>query len=229
MKPTTAGVAVALPIAYGGLQALGRSAGSSKAERAEPLPGDELVHHPMIVTDHAIAIEASPEEIWAWLVQMGWHRGGWYTARWVDRLLFPANGPSADRIVPGLQDLVAGDWIPDGPPDTKCGFIVTELERNRHLVLHSTAHLPPEFAARFDAWINWSWVFVLRELDDGRTRLLVRSRVRLGPRWLAAAYRALIVPADAVMARQMLRGLKKRAETTIDLDHLVHSPATASR
>jgi hypothetical protein len=36
---------------------------------------------------------------------MGWGRGGWYTARWVDRVLFPENGPSADRIIAELQDL----------------------------------------------------------------------------------------------------------------------------
>jgi hypothetical protein len=46
---------------------------------------------------------------------MGWHRGGWYTAEWVDRILFPANGPSADHIIAGLQDIRPGDAIPDGP------------------------------------------------------------------------------------------------------------------
>ena len=80
--------------------------------------------------------------VWPWLVQMGWGRGGWYTARWVDRLLFPANGPSADRIVPELQHLRMGDFIPDGPPDTECGLVVEVLEPNEALVLHSTSHLP---------------------------------------------------------------------------------------
>jgi hypothetical protein len=45
---------------------------------------------------------------------MGWHRGGWYTASRVDRLLFPVNWPSAKRIVPELQDLHIGDFIQDG-------------------------------------------------------------------------------------------------------------------
>ena len=40
------------------------------------------------VTNHAITIDAPPEDVWPWMVQMGWGRGGWYTARWVDRLLF---------------------------------------------------------------------------------------------------------------------------------------------
>jgi hypothetical protein len=40
---------------------------------------------------------------------MGWGRGQWYTARWVDKLLFPDNGPSADHLVRGWQDLKIGD------------------------------------------------------------------------------------------------------------------------
>ena len=62
--------------------------------------------------------------MWPWLVQMGWGRAGWYTARWVDRLLFPANGPSATQIIPELQSLDVGDFIPDGAPETKTGLIV---------------------------------------------------------------------------------------------------------
>ena len=50
-------------------------------------------------------------------------RGGWYTPRWVDRLLFPANGASTRTLLPGAP-LSAGDWVPDGPPETECGFTV---------------------------------------------------------------------------------------------------------
>jgi hypothetical protein len=58
---------------------------------------------------------------------------GWYTARWIDRLLFPANGPSATLVVPELQGLAVGDFVPDGPPETKTGFIVEELVSNEVL------------------------------------------------------------------------------------------------
>jgi len=44
--------------------------------------------------------------------------------------------------------------------------------------------------------------------------LQFRSRARLGPRWVRLVYRVVLVPADFVMARQMLRGIKRRVEAT---------------
>ena len=110
--------AAALTVAgYTALQFLGRRAGSTRAERRMALPGDGAVRHPHAVTDHAITIGAPPEAVWPWLTQMGWHRGGYYTPRWVDRVLFPANRPSLDVLDPDLvRDLAVGDTIPDGPP-----------------------------------------------------------------------------------------------------------------
>ena len=99
---------------YAALQWLGRSAGATRAERRRRLPGDDLTLHPLAVTTHAATIDAPPARVWPWLVQMGWHRGGWYTARWVDRLLFPANEPSADRLLPEWQGLAVGGTVPDG-------------------------------------------------------------------------------------------------------------------
>src|SRR3954447_9975734 len=54
------------------LIALGRRYGSTKAERALALPGDDLVAHPSVVTDHAATIDAPPDDVWPWLVQVGW-------------------------------------------------------------------------------------------------------------------------------------------------------------
>jgi hypothetical protein len=198
-------------IAEAVLVRLGRSYGSTPAERDCNLPGDDIVADPQAVTNHAITIDAPPRDVWPWLVQMGWGRGGWYTARWVDRLLFPKNGPSADTIVPDFQHLEIGDFIPDGPPEAHCGFIVEQIEAEHALVLHSTSHLPPSW--RRHAQLDWSWVFVLTpEADGDQTRFLFRSRWRTAPWWLTAGGRYAIVPADFIMARDMLRGVRARAE-----------------
>jgi hypothetical protein len=190
---------------------LGRTYGSTTAERSQRLPGDELIADASVQTDHAITIDAEPAAVWPWLVQMGWGRGGLYTPRWVDRLLFPANGPSADRIHPEWLDLDVGGFVPDGPPETECGFAVAGLEKQRALVLRSNSHLPAAWRRR--ATLDWTWAFVLTATDDGRTRFHFRSRWRVHPWWLTLGSWAVVVPADFVMGRAMLRGVGSRAAT----------------
>jgi hypothetical protein len=198
-------VAVAVAVQW-----LGRTYGSTTDERRRQLPGDELVEAPQVITNHAKTINAPTASVWPWLVQMGWGRGQWYTARWVDKLLFPRNGPSANVIVPELQNLKVGDKVLDGPPEANCSFIVEGLEEDRYLLLHSREHLPPGWAQR-GAGIDFTWAFVLDDLGDGRTRLLFRCRSRLSPWWVTALYVLTMIPADFVMARQMLRGISHRA------------------
>jgi hypothetical protein len=204
-------VAVVLVAAEAALIHLGRTYGSSGAERRRRLPGDRIITRPGVQTDHAVTVDAPPAAVWPWLVQMGWGRGGWYTARWVDRLLFPANGPSADRVVPALQTIEVGAFIPDGPPQTECGFHVVALEAEHALVLRSNSHLPMSWRDR--ATLDWTWAFVLTPVDGGRrTRYQFRSRWVSRPWWLSAVGWLVIVPADFVMSRDMLRGVKRRVE-----------------
>ena len=47
----------------------------------------------------------------------------------------------------------------------------------------------------------------------GQTRVHVRVRGRVEPRWLSLAYVALVPPADLVMCAGMLRGLARRVAT----------------
>lgn len=176
------------------------------------LPGDHVVRDAQLVVTRSATIDAPPDRIWPWLVQVGWHRGGWYTARWVDRLLFPANRPSAKEILPEHQHLAVGDFVPDGPPETGCGFVVEELVPGRHLVLHSTSHLPRRWREAGVAAVDWTWSFNLLPLAGEATRLVFRWRARCTPWWLAAAARLLVVPADTFMSRSMLRGIRSRVE-----------------
>jgi hypothetical protein len=129
----------------------------------------------------------------------------------VDRLLFPANGPSADRIRPELQDIEVGTFIPDGPPETECGLTVAWLEPERALVLRSNSHLPLSW--RDHAQLDWTWTFVLTPVEGGEaTRLHFRSRWVTRPWWLTLGGWLAIVPADFVMSRDMTNGVRTRAE-----------------
>jgi len=208
---TLASLAGAAVAAFTGLQVLGRVAGTTGAERRQRLPGDEVVDSPTIVTDHAIDVAGEPEEVWPWLMQLGWHLGGYYTPEWVDGLLFRGNWPSLDRLDPALvRDLRAGDLIPDGAPGTAF-YRVATAQPPHVLVLHSTTHVPPGWE-RYGAAIDWTWCFLLSRPVPRRTRVRLRVRARTAPWWLTTLYLAGIVPADYVMAMGMLRGLKRRVE-----------------
>ena len=189
----------------------GRTSGSTLEERQRRLAGDELVPNAQVSVTHSRTLPAPPADVWPWLVQVGWGRGGWYTPRWVDLVFFPANRPSAAHILPMYQELHAGDVIPDGPPEAECGFVVTDIEPERHLVLRSTSHLPLSWRQHGWAEVDWTWTFVLVPSHDGRsTRLIFRWRSRTKPWWLTAAVHSFVIPADAVMSRGMLRGLDSR-------------------
>ena len=212
MRRAPAVVALSAVGAYGALQILGRRAGSTPHERRVRLPGDELVAQPQLVTNHATTIRARPDVVWAWLSQMGWHLGGYYTPHWVDALLFPENWESLDRLDPNLvRSLRTGDIIPDGPPGT-AHYVVAEVEAPLLLVLKSSTHLPPGWGEKYGATMTWTWCFHLTELVEASTRVHLRVRGHTDPWWFTALYGATIIPADYIMATGMLRGLRTRAE-----------------
>ena len=60
--------ALAVGATEAGLIHLGRSYGSTRAERRRLLPGDEIVAVPRVQTDHAVTVAAPPSAVWPWLV-----------------------------------------------------------------------------------------------------------------------------------------------------------------
>jgi hypothetical protein len=66
------------------------------------MPGDGLVPDATSTT-RAITIAAPPEQVWPWLVQLGYGRAGWYSYDWIDN----DNRPSADRILPDHGQLIS--------------------------------------------------------------------------------------------------------------------------
>ena len=71
-----------------------REWGVDPDEASGDLPGDDLVADPDRVMTHGVTIEAAPADVWPWLLQMGYGRGGWYSYDAVDM-----RGRSADAPV----------------------------------------------------------------------------------------------------------------------------------
>jgi hypothetical protein len=190
---------------------------ASYAERAMSLDGDTLVREPDWIADFTAVIGATADEVWPWLAQMGYGRGGFYGWYRHD------NGgvASADVIVPALQRIAVGDIIPDGP-NAKAGFgvwRVMSLMPERALVLFSrrnpwTGHEVGRGEA--ESCVECSWAFALTPLEGGKTRLHVRVRAALrgtaSNRVFARIAHVFLGVGDSVMENTMLDGIKVRAE-----------------
>jgi hypothetical protein len=160
--------------------------------------GDRQVTLPNYEATLGVTVGAAPVEIWPWLMQMGYRRGGLYSYDWLDRLFGYLDAPSAERIVPEWQALAVGDVIPIGRGE---GLPVQAIEPLRSLVLG-------DYGPNFE----WSWEFALTPVDGGRTRLVSRNRVWMRRSIGSTLTRLAVEPAACLMTRKMLLGIKRRAE-----------------
>ena len=191
-----AGLVGAVAIAFGSRWM--RHWGVSENDLHRPLAGDDIVARPRWEMTLAATIDARPDEIWPWLAQMGYRRGGLYSYDWLDRLFGILDRPSAYRILPAFQYLKTGDVIPLGSgPD----WPVALAEPNRTLVVAPSA---PGFTV--------SWSFVLEPVADDITRLVTHSRADYATTPATALYPLVLTPIAFAMTRRMLLGIKERAE-----------------
>jgi hypothetical protein len=172
--------------------------GAAPSDLSRVMAGDSLLVDPTYSGTMAVIVNAAPEDIWPWLVQIGYQRGGLYSYDWLDRLFGYLDRPSATRILPEFQHLAVGDQIPLGRGPS---WPVAVVEPRRALVLDM----------RNVDGFDWVWQFGLYTVDERRTRLVSRSRVRTHAVW-ARLFTYAIEPAGFLMTRRMLLGVKERAE-----------------
>jgi hypothetical protein len=212
-----------------------RTWGVDPEEAAKPLPGDDVVADAIGGETRGITIDAPPEAVWPWLLQMGYGRAGWYSYDQLDQ-----RGRSAGEIVDGWQRLAVGDIVPTHPGG---GFEVVHIEPGRALVLRSDTALvtaqaeaaqtaqtaqaaaggvetatpgvklsgamlsstPQQFAA--------SWAFVLEPLDGGRTRFIERFRVWFGAEQPGSRFVMPLMGFGVfVMMQKQMVGIRERAQ-----------------
>lgn len=186
--------------------------GATDAEVTDAVPGDELVADPVLGYTRAITIEVPPERVWPWLVQMGRGRGGLYSFDGLENLV-GCDIHSADQVLPELQQLEVGDLIRLGPVGYPC-FRVHQVTPGASLVLVGADPRPPHLAASPGSpggVATWQWQ--LRPTPDLRgTRLVTRQRLSYPPTTGLGVMWHVVEPVGFVMERQMLRGIKQRAE-----------------
>lgn len=168
--------------------------GSTFEEVARSMPGDGIVECPTFDATRAVTIDAAPEDIWPWIVQMGFGRAGWYSYDWIDNL-----GSSSSRdILPELQEIEVGDMIPIDPRKQH-GFRVKGFLPNR--------------------WMLWgdrkgkiTWCWGLYPIDEGSTRLVTRVKVKYDWFHPSILFNMLFDVGDILMMRKCMIGIRERAE-----------------
>lgn len=174
--------------------------GATPQEVAAPMQGDALFAQAQFRATRAISIDAPPEAVWPWLVQVGCLRGGWYSNDLLDNLGYP----SASVIVPEYQQLEVGQWVPMSPspqPTDRTALKVHSFEVNKWML-----------------WIKpdstWAWQLTRTEGDGSR----LVTRIHAAYDWkhpLSALLGVMLMEfGDFAMLRRMLRGIKSRAEAS---------------
>lgn len=178
--------------------------GTTPEERSREMPGDGIISNPTDSAMQAVTVDAAPEDIWPWLLQIGYQRGGLYSYDWLDRLFGFLDSPSSTQILPQFQHLAVGDkilWMKPSRLVPRQELTVAVLEPPRALALSYQG-----------MGMEWVWQFGLNPLKDERTRLVTRGIERVPKTAAGRLSMFLMEPASFIMTRRMLLGVKERAE-----------------
>lgn len=197
---------VLLAFYFAGLREYQMNWGATAEDVSRYMAGDELHENPRFDATRAVRINATPEQIWPWIVQMGYSRGGFYGFDKLD------NGgmPSAERIIPEYQNLKVGDSIPSGEyrHGERKGELfylleVVEMEPNESML----------WVFLGTPWIGATWSWGLYRVDDEHTILVSRLRQSYTfDSFEAIVSWSMIDALEILMMRTTLLGIKRRAE-----------------
>lgn len=187
--------------------------GATAAEANGPYPGEGLIPDGTRSGTMAVTIDAPRPRVWAWLVQMGTDRAGWYSWDRLDNF----GRASAWTIHPEWQEIFVGDHLA-GTPDGSQWWEVAALEPERFLGLRMSLDLrgrPFDPAGQRPRYFTDSlWGFELKDAAGGRTRLVVSGYWSLRPKWLQPILSMLLLePSHWVMQTRQFTNLKRRAES----------------
>lgn len=174
--------------------------GATSEEVQRSMPGDELDPTPGFLATRAITIAGTPEQIWPWLIQMGYGRAGLYGYDLFQNVGTPAGGRSAERILPQWQNFKVGDAAPISPVATMKFYAI---EPHRYIVWSGQDN------ASASTW-------ALYPVDAAHTRLV--SRMRWSHHWTQPGLLSLDLLTeftDHLAVRKILRGIQGRVEDRI--------------
>ncbi|MBT3363180.1 MAG: hypothetical protein HN929_11995 [Chloroflexi bacterium] len=191
-----------------------RKWGSTKEELARELSGDDLIEDMKGWYNHAITIKATPAAVWPWIVQLGQNKGGFYSYELLENIA-KSKIHNVDRIVPEFQDTAIGDAVMMTP--TAAPYIVSAIDSGRAFILRLRVNLETQQTVNVaeplpPKYQDGSWLFLLEETSEGKTRMITRSRNKWNQSKTNTFFYGLFGIISMVMDRKMLKGIRKRAE-----------------
>lgn len=181
---------------------LQRTWGSTRDELRMALPGDRVHREPALEIQHAVTINASPEEVWPWIVQLGQDRAGFYSYDWLERA-FGADIHNRFELRPEWQRREAGDFV----PATQRGYLRGMLGDQPGWTV---SLVQPERAMVLKYW----GAFVLLPGENGSTRFIIRTTMsnRDVPVWASTLNLLAFEMPHFIMERRMMLTIKALAE-----------------
>ena len=174
--------------------------GATEIEISRSMPGDDLVLNATFTATRAVTIEGTMDEIWPWIVQMGYGRAGFYGYDLLEGIGSPSGMRSAKAIIPEFQQLAIGDDLKIYPG---ANSIISVLEKNRYLVWGCE-----------DTPCTCAFTLALDPLDAARTRLVSRARCdHVSPDPRLFLFTELF---DHIALKKILLGIKGRVEGQIE-------------
>ena len=187
--------------------------GTTDVEVHASLPGDDLFPNYVSEATHAITINAPPQKIWPWLMQIGQDRSGFYSYTFLENAV-GADMPKIERLVPEWKPRLQGETVWFGNPkrfDGQAKMIAAVVDPGRAFAMVVPADWQRLQAGGHAQEAFWS--FTLRPADDTHTRLIARVRGGTPPTLSARlAGRLFWEPAHFVMEQKMLRRIRDLSE-----------------
>jgi hypothetical protein len=187
--------------------------GATDAEVHSTLPADDLFPAYASQATHAITVQAPPQKIWPWLMQIGEDRSGFYSYTILENL-FGADMPKIERPVPEWKPRVPGEIVWFATPKRFGGqgrmtAAIVEPDRVFAMIMpNDWQRIHNSERAQ-----EGVWSFTLQPLAGGRTRLIARLRGGTPPTLAGRlAGRLFWEPAHFVMEQKMLRRIRDLAE-----------------
>jgi hypothetical protein len=187
--------------------------GTTPTEVHATLPGDDLFPVYASEATHAIAIQAPPEQVWPWLMQIGQDRSGFYSYTFLENVA-GCNMPRVERLVPEWKRRSVGETVWFATPRRFGGqgrMIAALVQPQRSFVMVSAndwERLQAGSRAR-----EGYWSFTLEPLGNGQSRLIARVRGGTPPTVTSRVIGRLFwEPMHFIMEQKMLRTIRDLSE-----------------